>query len=267
MSFRQNLEIKMKLDRLAATVSQSMGTQVGTRKVNKDAMRDLLALSPYTCETRRDLELYIRPLDQDQSEVLVLDNELPLYTHTTAEDVALRRSPELKEMISIRNIIKILNDSDILSCKGQEAVQHVYRRSLERLDLRYEKADIEKLEQEARQGFLGGDPDKVIEILSLFVEILNYEYAPAEFTVNDYLIFGPAEHPPGVPPVFRHLVMYNEKTNELKLISHRIEKGSSAAQELVHTVAEGTTPPDMESAQVLRFLTDETMKQKPPTVH
>lgn len=267
MSFRQNLETKIQLDKLTATVSQSMGTQVGTRKVDKDAMRKLLALSPYTVEKRRDLELYLHLVDRDKGEILVLDNELPLYTDTTVDDVVLRRSPELKEMISIRNIIKILNDSDILLCKGQETVQHVYQRSLELLDLRYNKEDIDQLEAAAKQGFVAGDSDKVMEILHLFVEIMDYEFVPAEFAVNHYAIFGPCDRTQATSPVFAYLVMYNEKGNELKLINHRAEQGNPAAQELVYSVAEGTTAPDMESSQVLRFLAEEAMGRKAPTVH
>ena len=54
-------------------------------------------------------------------EVLVFDNELSLYGNTTLYGATLHRSPELKEMISIRNIIRILNDSDIPIYKWHDA--------------------------------------------------------------------------------------------------------------------------------------------------
>jgi hypothetical protein len=257
----------MRIDELARTVSQSVGTQSGSPQIDKKTMRELLALSPYHFDKTRDLDLYIRPLEHDMEEVLVLDNELPLYTNTTRNDVALRRSPELKEMISIRNIIKILNDSDIRLCKGRTAVEHVRQRSLELLDLRYEKSDIDGLIDEAKEALLTGDGDRVMEILRLFIEIMNYEFVPADLAVNDHAIFGPAEHREGLPPVFRYAVLYNERANELKLINHRLAGGDPAAQEFILSVVEGTIEPDATSVQVLRFLADETLENKGPTIH
>jgi len=267
MSFRENLQTKIRLDNLAAKISQSIGTQAGAHKLDKEAVTELLMLSPYAHEKRRDLELYYRPLETDIAEVLVLDNELPLYTNTTLEDVTLRRSPELKEMISIRNVIKILNDSDILLCKGQQSVQHVHDRAVERLDLRYEKADIDGLVDEAKDAFLSGDVDAVFQVLQLFIEILGYEFVPAEFSVNNCAIFGPCERAQGSAPVFRYVILYNEKSNELKWVNHRLETGNPTAQELIYDVAEGIIPPDVESVQVLHFLADEALTKKVPTLH
>jgi hypothetical protein len=81
-------------------------------------MRKLLALSPFVSAERRDLELYFRELEPEIGEIISLDNELSLYGNTTVGDVALRRSPVVKEMVNIKNIIKILNDKDIRICKG-----------------------------------------------------------------------------------------------------------------------------------------------------
>lgn len=267
MSFRENLQTKIRLDNLAAKISQSIGTQAGVHKLDKEAVTELLMLSPYSHEKCRDLELYYRPLETDTAEVLVLDNELPLYTNTTLEEVALRRSPELKEMISIRNVIKILNDSDILLCKGQETVQHVHDRAVERLDLRYEKADIDGLVDEAKDAFLSGDVDAVVQVLQLFIEILGYEFVPAEFSVNNCAIFGPCERAHGSALVFRYVILYNEKSNELKWVNHRLETGNPTARELIYDVAEGIIPPDVESVQVLHFLADEALTKKAPTLH
>lgn len=267
MTFKENLLTKIRIDKLTQEVSRSLGTQAGPHKIDKDAMRKLLSLSPYGVERLRDLELYVRPLDGDHQEILVLDNELPLYTKTTVQDVTLRRSPELKEMISIRNIIKILNDSDIRLSKGQASVQHVSRLCLESLDLRYEKADVDQLVEEAKGAFLTGDADALLETLYLFVEMMGYRFVPAEFAVNDHAIFGPCHHGRETPPVFDYVILYNERANELKLINHRLQGGDPGAQELVLNVAQGTIAPDLEAVQVLGFLADEAMKKKGPTIH
>jgi len=154
MSFKENLKKKMLIDSLSKTVSQSIGPSGMSRRVDKETMRRLLALSPFVLENRRDLELYFRELEPGLGEVLVLDNELPVYRNTSLEDVTLRKSPELKEMVSIRNIIKILNDSDILMCKGREALGYVQRLALDLLDLRYDERDIEEMADEGLKGLV-----------------------------------------------------------------------------------------------------------------
>ena len=117
MSFKENLLKKIQIDRLADRVSASLKPREdGVVKVDKSAMQQLLEMASYRHLHERDLDLYISP---DTTRILVLDNELARYA-TSVEDVALRKSPTLKEMLSIRNAIKILNDSDVvvLFCSG-----------------------------------------------------------------------------------------------------------------------------------------------------
>ena len=59
------------------------------------------------------MDLYILGNTAKKKKILVLDNGLAIY-HTTIEDVCMRKSPSVKEMISIRNTIKILNDEDVI---------------------------------------------------------------------------------------------------------------------------------------------------------
>ena len=106
MSFRENLLKKIQIDRLTRIVLQSIGTPESGLKIDKDAMRRLLAMSPYEYRKVRDLDLYIREADGGKNKILVLDNELPIYL-TTVDDVAMRKSPYIAEMVKIRNIIKI----------------------------------------------------------------------------------------------------------------------------------------------------------------
>ena len=61
--------------------------------------------------------------------VLVFDNELALY-HSTVDDVALRKSPEWKEMVSIRTVRRILNDQDVVVSKGKESIRRIYDNAL-----------------------------------------------------------------------------------------------------------------------------------------
>jgi len=58
MSFKENLKKKISIDSLTETAVRSVGTPGMSNKVDKNAVRELLALSPFIMEKRRDLELY-----------------------------------------------------------------------------------------------------------------------------------------------------------------------------------------------------------------
>ena len=176
MSFKDNLKKKMLIDTLSRTVSQSIGSTERPWKVDKETMRRLLSLSPFVLEKRRNLELYFRQVEPGIGEILVLDNELPLYGKTTLDDVTLRKSPVLKEMISIRNVIKILHDSDVIMSKGRDALRYVHDRALDLLDLRFEEKDIEEMVNDGIDALARGDSEAVMETLDLFVELLTFSH-------------------------------------------------------------------------------------------
>jgi hypothetical protein len=267
MSFKENLKKKIRIERLAQRACQSVGAPGISRKVDKETIRDLLSLSPFVLERRRDLELYFRRLEGDEGEILVLDNELPLYGNTTLDDVTLRRSPELKEMVSIRNVIKILRDSDILICKGREALRYVEDRALELLDLRYEAKDIEGMADEGIEALARGDSEVVMELLELFVEILSYRSVPAEVLVNDYVMFGARHEEEGTREVFGPIVMYNDRSNTLRIIKGRVATTDPMERDIVPEVALGQQEADLEEFGVFPFLKDEVLKLEQETIH
>jgi hypothetical protein len=267
MSFIENLKNKILIDTLSRTVSQSVGAPGVSRKIDKETMRRLLSLSPFVFEKRRDLDLYFRELGPGIGEVLVLDNQLPLYGNTSLDDVTLRKSPELKEMISIRNIIKILNDSDILMYKGREALRYVQDRALDLLDLRYEERDIQEMADKGLEAFVRADSEAVMEMLDLFVEILGYESVPAEVLVNDYVMFGACHKDEAGKEAFGPVVMYNDRTNTIRLIKAEVPMGDPIQRAVIPAVALGEMEPDAEEYGVFEFLKAEVLKKGQPTVH
>jgi hypothetical protein len=267
MSFIENLKKKILIDTLARTVSQSVGAPGVSRKIDKETMQRLLSLSPFVLEKRRDLDLYFRELEPGIGEVLVLDNELPLYGNTSLDDVTLRKSPELKEMISIRNVIKILNDSDILMYKGREALRYVQDRALDLLDLRYEEKDIQEMADKGLEAFVRADSEEVVEMLDLFVEILGYESVPAEVLVNDYVMFGACQKDEAGKETFGPIVMYNDKTNTIRLIKAKVLVGDPVHRAVIPAVALGEMAPDAEEYRVFEFLKEEVLKKRQPTIH
>jgi hypothetical protein len=77
MSFRENLQAKIQLDRLVRELYATLKEGPGQWHVDKELIRTLLSKSDFTQRRARDLELYVRPLQGEMMEVLVFDNELP----------------------------------------------------------------------------------------------------------------------------------------------------------------------------------------------
>jgi len=267
MSFKENLKKKMLIDHLSRTVSQSIGSSGQPRKIDEENMRKLLSFSPFVLEKRRDLELYFRDLEQGIQEVLVLDNELPLYGKTSLEDVALRRNPELKEMVSIRNIIRILNDTDIRICKGRDSVHYVQDRALELLDLSFDENEIEEMASDGIDALARADSEAAMEALDLFVELLGYESVPAAVLVNDYVMFGAYHKEENGRETVGPIIMYNDRTNILRLIKGTVPVDDPVGQKVIPGVALGEIEPGAEGYEVFRFLKQEVLKKERPTLH
>ena len=169
MSFKENLITKIKIDKLANRVIASIGPAESGRKVDKDAMRSLLEMSPYQYQKARDLDLYVEGIDQDRKKIFVLDNELPIY-RTTIDDVAMRKSPLIKEMVKIRNIIKILKDSDVKLSRKDASVKAIQKECIDQLDLAYNGSDIDEIAADGKASLERDYPDGVVECLELFAD-------------------------------------------------------------------------------------------------
>ncbi|MGD1974263.1 MAG: hypothetical protein PVG73_09340, partial [Desulfobacterales bacterium] len=160
MSFKENLLKKIEINKLSSKVLQTIGPADSGLKIDKEAMRKLLEIGPYRYRKERDLDLYIEQPDDDQSIILVLDNELPIYK-TTIEDVLIRKSPYTKEMLNIRNIIKILKDSDVKISRKEASVEIVQKKCLEGLDLDFKESDITAIAKEGSDSLENGYADGV----------------------------------------------------------------------------------------------------------
>jgi hypothetical protein len=179
---------------------------------------------------------------------------LPLYGKTTVDDVALRRSPEVKEMVNIRNIIKILSDKDIRICKGSDTVHHVQNLAVDLLDLSFGEEDMQALVDDGIDAMAREDFDVVLETLELFVEILGYESVPAAVLVNDYVMYGDHHEGGNGGESYGPIVMYNDKTNVLRMIKQLVFTDDAEAQTLLLGVALGEIESEAEGSEVFRFL-------------
>ena len=250
MSFRENLLKKIEIDQLARQVTASMGPPDSSRRIDQDLARRLLGIAGYEMRLERDLELYLIPRDPPPPQVLVLDNDFPIYT-TTPEDVAMRKSPLVKEMVKIRNIIKILNDSDVISSKKEQSVEKVRADCIAALDLTYTVADIEEIEKEGLASLEQHYNDGVIEALELFAELLDYKSAPRTLKIPHQVLFGKLQTNNGS---YGPMVLFDRIHGTLKLIEKPILLANKSQVQFVRAVADGGQAAAAEGAPVFSFL-------------
>ncbi|MCP4628389.1 MAG: hypothetical protein GY850_33475 [bacterium] len=261
MSFKENLLKKIQINRLARKVVASFGPPESGSKIDKDAMRSILAMSPYQYQKERDLDLYIEGLADEPGKILVLDNELPIY-RTTVEDVVIRKSPYTKEMLKIGNIIKILKDSDVKISRKEKSLQIVRQECIDRLDLAYEAADIEAIAKEGVDSLENGYTEGIIESLTLFAELLGHQPPPKAFRLRHHEISGVVTGRQSGEIVYGPAVILRLIDNSLRMIKAEISSLDKARVEFFHQVAQGKEKPDIEGKEVFRYLRDAVLRQK-----
>jgi len=260
MSFKENLLTKIKIDRLADKVIASMGPAESGSKVDKDAMRQLLEMSPYEHQKSRDLDLYVEPIDGEHKQIFVLDNELPIY-RTTIEDVTIRKSPLIKEMVKIRNMIKILKDSDVKISRKDESVNAIQQACIDRLDLSYDAADIDEIARDGQASLERDYPDGVVEILELFAELLDYKPAPRAFQLSRHIILGALTTRAGGEILYGPMVIYSQIHGTLKLIDEQISSSDKPRIELIQQIAAGKQKAALEGPEVFEHLKNLVLKK------
>ncbi len=255
MSFKENLLTKINIDRLAAKVIASIGPVESGSKADTDAMHSLLEMSPYQHQKVRDLDLYIEATDREPKKIFVLDNELPIY-RTTVDDVAMRKSPLIKEMVKIRNAIKILKDSDVKISRKDESVRAIQKACIDQLELSFNASDIDEIARDGQASLARDYPDGVIEGLQLFAELLDYKPAPKAFELGRHKIFGALTPKAGGEVLYGPMIIYNRVQGTLKFIDEQISSFDKTKLELVQQVASGKQKAAVEGADVFEHLKD-----------
>jgi hypothetical protein len=262
MSYKENLLKKIEIDRLADRVIDSIGAPDSGRKVDKEAMRGLLEMAGYTHRRERDLDLYLESNGAEKGPVLVLDNGLALYD-TTVEDVVLRKSPFIKEMVSIRNIIKILNDKDVVVSRKQASVEHVRDACLKGLDLAHTAADIDDIAIDGKASLESRYADGVLEVLAMFGEILGFQPPPRAFEVRHHDIIGALIQAAGGDIRFGPVVSYGRMNNEIKLIDRQLSARDNEDIEYFKGVVTENAKAAAEGADVFDWLKQAVLKDQP----
>jgi hypothetical protein len=255
MPFKENLKAKINLDRLLQKLVSTIREPPGKRWVDKVLTQELLDMTDLKHKKVNYLHLYIRPLAGEILEVLVFDNELPIY-HTTVADVALRKSPHWKQMFSIRNIKKIMNDQDVIISKGKESLKRLQANALARLDLTYSRDDLMLLLEDARQGLDRESVSQIGESFDLFFELLDFQPVFIGGLDKDLQIFAGPKHNGGTVPAFEHLILFDEETLSLGMKKGAFSSKSDLDLAWVIKYARSEELADLKGIDVFKFLVE-----------
>jgi hypothetical protein len=262
MSFKENLKAKIKLDALLRKITSTIREIPAQKRLDKELTQELLEMTDLEPKKVRDLHLYVRPLEGEIMEVLVFDNELPIY-HTTVYDVALRKSPEWKEMFSIKNIKKVMNDQDVIVTKGRESLKRMHANALALLDLSYTGDDLALLVEDARRGLEKKSLEQIQESLNLFFELLDFQPVSLGILEHDLQVFARPKTNGGAATTFENILFFNEESFTLGLKKGTLSPQSDLDLAWVMQYARGEEKADLEGAEVLEFLAALALKEKP----
>jgi len=258
MPFKENLQAKIKLDRLYQSLVSTTREPPGRRWLDKELTKELFARTDFEHKKVRNLDLYIRPLEGEIMEVAVLDNELPIY-HSTVDDVTLRKSPYWQQMFSIRNVRKIMNDHDVIASKGKESLKRLHANALALLDLTYTRDDLAPLLEDARRGLERKSIEQIQESLDLFFELLDFEPLSLAVLEPGFQSFGRPKLNGGIVPSFEHLVLFNEENLSLGLKKGVFSPQSDSDLGWVMQYARGEETADLQDIHVFEFLAELAM--------
>jgi len=255
MSFKENLKAEIKLNRLLQKLVSTIREPPGKRWLDKVLTQELLDMTDFEYKKASNLHLYKRPLEGEIMEVLVFDNELPIY-HTTMADVALRKSPHWKQMFSIRNIKKIMNDQDVIISKGKESLKRLHTDALALLDLTYTRDDLTLLLEDARKGLDQKSIAQIQESFDLFFELLDFQPVSLGVPEQGLKIFAGPKLNGDAVPAFEHLILFDEETLSLGLKKGAFSPQSNLDLAWVMKYARREEPADLKGIDVFKFLVE-----------
>ena len=260
MAFKDNILLKIKMDRLAENVYRSLKpVQEKPMKIHRESMEELLALNGYTHKTERFMDLYTKPQENGDTWILVLDNELPLY-NTSMEDVLMRKNPFLKEMISIKNAIKILKDSDVIITKKNDTVNHLYHAVIDTLDLSYTERDIDAIAEDGVDAWREWHIEEVLRCIDIFSEVLALTTLNHPFILDKCLFKGRVATE-GEGRSIEFILIYDSPRNQLMLFDQPVEEKDEKTVQTVLDVAMGKRKCNVAGQDVFHYLKKKALKQ------
>jgi hypothetical protein len=260
MGFKENLLKKIETERLVERAHHSLGAPDSGSKLDKEAVRRLLEMAAYHHRRVREMDFYLKDPDTDSGIIVVLDNDLTIYD-TTVEDAAMRKNPFIKEMVSIRGIIKILNDKDVVVSRKTDSLARLHQECLATLDLSYTEADIADI---ARSGFASLESnysEGVIESLDMFADLLGYRPAPKIFQLRHHHVIGNLAEGESGEWVFGPIVIFSRIDNRIKLIADPIGSYDRPQLEHYRRIGAGDEKAPAEGEAVFQFFRNAVLQK------
>jgi len=260
MAFKEDLKTKIKLDRLLEKLVSTIREPPEKPWLDKVLSQKLLEMTDFEHRKVSGLHLYVRPMESDIMEVVVLDNELAVY-HTSVDDVAMRKSPHWQEMFSVKNIRKIMNDRDVIVTKGKDSLKKLHANALALLDLSYTRDDLTLLVEDARRALGRKSIREIRESLDLFVDLVAFEPLYLDFLARDLRIYaGPKLHGNAVS-TFEHLILFDDEKLLLGLKKGVFSPHRDVDLAWVIRYHQGDGQADLEGIEVFEFLAELAMKR------
>ncbi|MEW5733787.1 MAG: hypothetical protein AB1921_02975 [Thermodesulfobacteriota bacterium] len=254
MSFADRLKQKMRVDKLAKMATASLSDQASGGRLDRDSMRELLAMTPLRKTQARDLELWLRDLPDGRKDILVLDNELPVYPHTTVDQVLILKSPTVKEMV--HNVFKILYYSkDTVKTRRTDTVAAIHKEIVDAIDLSFTMADIEEMADQAREALTGRNVKNILSYMSLFGSLLGYHKSPIPLfdpaLVEVMGLFRPGK---AKSTIMGPAVFYRKGDNRMMWLEKAVDLSDVEKREALSAIALGDAPADAEQDQAVERL-------------
>jgi hypothetical protein len=270
MKFRDRLLQKIKIDELTRKVTRSLTGPDSGVHFDKESMRQMMGMGPYPHLQDRDLDFYILEendvgCDKADCTILVLDNGLPIY-RTTMDDVKLRKNPTVKEMVNIRNAIKILNDKDVVVSRKAESLNRVRARLIDALNLSYDAEDIDDIAKAGQSALEQNDCERVEESLRLFAELLQLLPLPHALRKGDQgdVKVGRTIQASSIDYFVELVTVYECSANRLRFLRGPLKSGNRNHMEQLEGVLNGDdTPADAADAAVFDILKETVVAERP----
>ncbi|MDX9818889.1 MAG: hypothetical protein RBT16_08250, partial [Desulfococcus multivorans] len=164
------------------------------------------------------------------------------------------KSPTIKEMISIRNAVKILNDKDVVTSKREDSVGFVRKTCIQRLDLSYGEEDINALAADGKAALDAGNADMVVETLTLFEELLAYVTPERGFQVKGFRITGRLTEEENGVNRFGPILVFDTVRGKLLLNETTLRSTDKDRSRRIEQIAAGDTAADREGSAVFDAL-------------
>ncbi len=238
MSYKDNLLKKIEIDRLTRTIADAIGPVESGKRIDKTVLTQLMRFFPWRRLEERDLVLFLETGGSGKTRILVMDNDLTIY-HTSVEDVVLRKSPTVKEMVNIRNAIKILNDKDVVISKKAVSLKTIQEICIAELDLSFTQSDIDGIARDGATSLENGYHRGVQESLMLFAEMLGLTPAPKAFALNHHDIYGQVNEKPGGETTFGPLIIFSLVHQTLTYLENPLSSRDKGRFDTLKALASG----------------------------